>query len=145
MDHGRGWRDLCNVSSNPDSRELLRSTERLTITSYRLDALQVGKSNRTTFQLEDADDGPVYFFGWTKATDVQMNVTLQAPPPSSTTLSASFADYNVHEWLTRNYGKCCCKNGSDAQLGMADSHNSSSSGMRHQSFSYDGSYSIEGH
>lgn len=49
-----------------------------------MDALQVGSSNSTTFTL-DEDEGPVYFLGWTKGTNVEMQYQVQAPPPRATT------------------------------------------------------------
>lgn len=49
-----------------------------------LTALSIGNSNSTTFEVEDPADGPVYFTGWTKATDVQVNVLINSPPSNTT-------------------------------------------------------------
>jgi hypothetical protein len=53
-----------------------------------LNALEIGTSNSTTFELEE-DDGPVYFLGWTKGVDVQINYDIKVPPPSLTRVSSS--------------------------------------------------------
>ena len=49
-----------------------------------LTALSIGNSNSTTFEVEDPADGPVYFTGWTKATDVEVNILIDSPPPNAT-------------------------------------------------------------
>jgi len=60
------------------------------LTKFSLSALEIGTSNSTTFDLEE-DDGPVYFLGWTKSADVQIDYHIKMSPSNLTSSSSSLS------------------------------------------------------
>lgn len=59
-------------------------------TYQNLGTLETGSSNTTSsFELESEDGGPVWFLGWTKYRDVEMEYEVTAPMPTSSSTTTT--------------------------------------------------------